>query len=139
MVVERKNIHILEVARALLFQSHVPKRFLGEVVLTTTYLINRMPPRVLNYNTTMDTLLSVYPHSHLVSNIPLKLFGCTTFVHIYPHNCNKLDARAIRCIILGYSSNKRGYKCFSPVTQKLYHTMDVTFFEHQPYFPHSVI
>jgi hypothetical protein len=40
---ERKNRHLLEVTRTLLFQNNVPKFYWSDVVLTTTYLINRLP------------------------------------------------------------------------------------------------
>lgn len=36
----------------------------------------------------------------------LKVFGCTCFVHISAIDRDKLDARAIKCI-LGYSQTKR--------------------------------
>jgi transposase InsO family protein len=39
-VAERKNRHLLEVARALLFSSKVPNYLWGEAVLTAAYLIN---------------------------------------------------------------------------------------------------
>ena len=42
-VVERKNRHLLEVARSLMFSTYVPKHSQGEAVLTVAYLINRMP------------------------------------------------------------------------------------------------
>ena len=38
-VAERKNGHLLDQTRAMLFQNKVPKRFWGEAVLTASYLI----------------------------------------------------------------------------------------------------
>lgn len=55
-VVERKNKHLLEVSRAIMFSMHVPKYFWSDAVLTALYLINRMPTRVLNYSTPLDYL-----------------------------------------------------------------------------------
>lgn len=40
-----KTHHILKVAQSLMFQTSVPKKFFGEAVLTSTYLINRIPSR----------------------------------------------------------------------------------------------
>ena len=47
-VAESKNTHLLETAKALLFQMHVPKYFWVDVVSTSCFLINRMPSSVLN-------------------------------------------------------------------------------------------
>ena len=47
-VAERKNRHLLETTRALLFQMHVPKHFLADATSTSCFLINRMPSSILN-------------------------------------------------------------------------------------------
>ncbi|KAL8118242.1 hypothetical protein AgCh_015962, partial [Apium graveolens] len=134
-----KKPYVLEVARSLLFQSNVPKKFWGEAILTATYLINRMPSRVLNFRSPIQMFQGLYPNSHLMSQIPFKLFGCTAFVHVHSQFRSKLDARALKCILLGYSANQKGYKCFSPATRKFYNTMDVTFFENIPFYSNSGI
>ena len=134
-VVERKNRHLLEVARSLMFSTNVPKHFWGEAVLTAAYLINRMPSRVLKFQTPYQTLLKSFPNTKILSNLDPKVFGCSVFVHIHQPHRSKLDPRSIKCIFLGYSSHQKGYKCNSPITKRVYNSMDITFFEHIPYYP----
>ena len=43
---ERKNRHLLEIARSMMFSTQVPKSYWEEAVLTAAYLINRLPTRV---------------------------------------------------------------------------------------------
>ena len=50
-VVERKNRHLLETARALLFHMDVPKHFWADAISTACFLINQMPSSVLNWDT----------------------------------------------------------------------------------------
>ncbi|WKA06926.1 hypothetical protein VitviT2T_024803 [Vitis vinifera] len=138
-VAERKTRHLMEVARSLMIASNVPKQLWGEVVLTTTYLINRMPSRILQFKTLCQILLATYPSARIISSIPIKVFGCTAFVHIHKSQRSKLDPTATKCIFLGYSPNQKGYKCYSPTTKKFYTSMDVTFFENQPFYPKTAI
>ena len=134
-IVERKNRHLLEVTRSLMFTTHMPKCFWGEAILIATFLINRMPSKIVSMKTPLDTLLQSYPNSQLHHTLPLKTFGCTSSVHYIAPSRSKLEPCAIKCVLLGYSSTKHGYKCFDPISGKLFITMDVKFFEKNHTFP----
>ena len=129
-VAERKNRHLVETARTLLLYSHVPFRFWGDAILTACYLINRMPSSVLH-----DQI----PHSLLFPDQPLyflppRVFGCTCFVHILTPGQDKLSAKAMKCLFLGYSRLQKGYRCYSLETHRYFISADVTFFEDSPFF-----
>ncbi|KAM1494901.1 hypothetical protein ACFXTO_029686 [Malus domestica] len=132
-VFERKNRQIMEVARSLMLDKCVPNHLWGHAVLAAVYLINRVPSRVLDFQTPFDVLQK---HVSLVSvsKLPPKVFGCIAYVHVYSHQRSKLDACALRCVFIGYANNQKGYKCYHPPTQKTYITMDVTFHEEVSYF-----
>ena len=115
-VAERKNRHILEVARALLFTSHMPSHFLGGSILTATYLINRMPSRVLSFVIPLQKFQEFFPHSRIGAHLPLCVFGSTVFVHTHGPKRNKLDPRALKCVFFSYSSTQKGYKCYDPIS-----------------------
>ena len=84
-IAERKNRHLLEITRALIFQMNVPKSFWGEVVLTATYLINSLPSRILNYSSPIETLSRFFPKFDSYNHLSPKIFGCVAFVHIHAH------------------------------------------------------
>ena len=128
-VAERKNRHILEVARSLMFTMNVPKFLWSEAVMTATYLINRMPSRVMGMKSPCEMLMG--ENTFLV---PPKVFGCTCFVRDHRPSVGKLDPRAVKCIFIGYASGKRGYKCWSPSERRTFVSMDVTFRESEPFY-----
>jgi hypothetical protein len=37
-------------------------------------------------------------------------------------------------VFVGYSSGKKGYKCYDPVKKRMFKSLDVTFRETEPYF-----
>jgi len=128
-VAERKNRHLLEVARSLMFQMNVPKYLWSEAVLTAAYLINRMPSRILDMKSPAELLLGQREFK-----VPPKIFGCVCFVRDHRPSVGKLDPRAIKCVFVGYSSAQKGYKCWDPIGKKLFVSMDVTFREFEPYY-----
>ena len=60
-----------------------------------------MPNKVLNFETPFDVFHKIFPTNRLSFSLPLKIFGCTTFVHIRSHNRGKLEPRAIKCVFVG--------------------------------------
>ena len=132
-IAERKNRTLLEISRALLIDSHSLAYFWPEAIATTTYLINRLPSKTLELSTplaTFGTFVS-FPSSH---SLPPRIFGCVVFVHFPKHNRTKLEPRAIKCVFLGYGVNQKGCRCFDPIHNRMYTTMDCDFFEETFYY-----
>ena len=132
-VAERKNRTLLEITRSLMFESHVPAHYWPEALATATYLTNRIPTKSLNFKTPLDTLQTYSPVVSSVS-LPLRVFGCVVYVHLPRQVRHKLETRPIKCVFLGYRVTQKGYRCFDPVQNKIYTTMDCDFFEHSYFF-----
>ena len=98
-IAERKNRHLLETARSLMLNSNVPTHHWGDAVLTACFLINRMPSSSLE-NQIPHSI--IFPHDPLFHVSP-RVFGCTCFVHDLSPGLDKLSAKAIKCVFLGYS------------------------------------
>ncbi|CAL8115735.1 unnamed protein product [Prunus armeniaca] len=129
-VVKRKHRHLLQIARALRFQAGLPLKFWGESVLTAAYLINRVPTLVLSRKTPHEMLYKIFPSTHL------RVFGCLCYATQTAHT-QKFDARARRCIFVGYPSGQKAYRLFDLKTHQFFSSRDVVFHEH--IFPFSDI
>ena len=47
----------------------------------------------------------------------MRVFGSITYVHVRKEKLRKLDAKAEKCILVGYSDKQKGYKCYNPQTK----------------------
>ncbi|GJY17687.1 putative RNA-directed DNA polymerase [Tanacetum coccineum] len=130
-IVERKHRHLLNVTRSLLFQGGIPLNLCSECILTACYLINRLPSSMLKEK---------YPY-HLVFNKKpslkhLRDFRCLCFATILNSN-DKFSSRAEKCVLIGYSSFKKGYKLFSLERKQFIFSRDVKFLEKGPDTPND--
>ena len=121
-----KKKTLVECARSMMKGKNLSNAFLAKDINTTVYLKNRSPTRSL-YNVT--PFKALYGSKPTVRN--LKVFGCKDFSHIPKANRKKLDAKAIKCIFIGYCSEFKAYKLFDPSTHKVFASRDVLFHEQE--------
>ncbi|UYV84129.1 hypothetical protein LAZ67_X001289 [Cordylochernes scorpioides] len=123
-VAERVNRTLLDMARACLHSANLPQRFWAEAVNTAAYIKNKC------YNTALKDKV---PDGLWLERNPsvrhLKAFGCLAYSHIPRERRRKLDHRACRCILVGYSTQTRGYRLWCPELQKVIETKHVRFDE----------
>lgn len=122
----KKNWHLLEVAQALIFVRNVPEHF--GVMLFALLLINWMPSKTLGFDTPLTILKSQFSHIPSLGSLSLKVFGYSAYALVPSKYRSILDPTTIKCLFLGYSPTRKGYKCFHPPSRKKFITNDVTFF-----------
>ena len=73
------------------------------------------------------------PHEVYVGKKPtlshLQVFESIAYVHIPTEKWQKLNPSSKKCIFVGYSSKKKGYKCFNTSTRSVRVSRDVIFDE----------
>lgn len=86
---ERKHRHIIEIGLALLSHASMPLKFWDEAFVTAAYLINRVPSRVINFETPLEHLFGIKPDYSA-----LRTFGCACWPNLRPYQAHKLSFRS---------------------------------------------
>lgn len=79
---------------------------MGDTILIVAHLLNHMQYNVLQFQTPFQSFLKSFSIALIVFNLPLKIFGCTTFIHEHKY-LGKLEFHAIKCVFIGYSYTKK--------------------------------
>jgi len=124
----------LNVAHALIFQSHLPICFCSYVVKHSVHLINRTPAPLLHDKS---------PYQMVYNDIPdlsdINFFGCLAFTITSSVQRTKLSSRVRKCVFLGYKDGVKGFTLFDTKRKNIFMTCDVTFYEnHFPFYKDNV-
>ena len=104
----------------MLSDTKLPKQFWAEALSTAVYLHNRSPTRDMLGKTPFESLTGEKP---VVGHF--KIFGCLCYTHVNKDEREKFDAKARRCIILGYG---KAYQLYD-LEKKIIFSRDVVFDE----------
>jgi hypothetical protein len=121
---KRKHRHIIEVGLSLLAHASMPLKYWDETFLAATYLIDRLPTKVLDFPSPLETLFKEKPNY-----AGLHTFGCACWPNLHPFNMHKLQFCSKQCVFLGYSNLHKGFKCLDIAKNYVYISRDVVFDE----------
>jgi hypothetical protein len=109
---------------SLLAHGSMPLKYWDEAFLAVTYLINRLPTKILNFSSPLERLFHEKPHYR-----GLRSFRCACWPNLQPFNTHKLQFRSKQCVFLGYSNMHKWFKCLNDATGRVYISGDVVFDE----------
>jgi len=130
-VVERKHQHILNITRALIFQSNLSKLVWNFAVSHAVFLLNRLPSKVLHNKSPYDILYDFSPNLTFI-----KVFGFEVFASTLTHNRTKLDPRVRRCVYLGHRWGIKGSLLYDIHTREFFLSINVSFNKNSFPFKH---
>ena len=106
-VAERMNRTLVEAVRSMLSDAKLPKKFWAEALSTAVYLRNCSPTIAVQGKTLFEGWTKEKPNvGHL------KAFGCLCYAHVAKDEREKFDAKARKCIILGYGTETKAYQLY---------------------------
>ncbi|GJW58229.1 retrovirus-related pol polyprotein from transposon TNT 1-94 [Tanacetum coccineum] len=123
-VVERRNRTLVEAARTMLSASKLPLFFWAEAIATACYTQNRsiiIPTyEKMTYHIINDRKLSI---KHLY------IFGCTCYLTRDGENLDKMKEKGDPCILVGYSTQSKGYRVYNKRTRLIVESIHLRFDE----------
>ena len=108
----------------------VPHFLWSNALLTSTYLLNRLPSSPLGGEVPLRCL---HPNHDLFLLPPL-VFGCVAFVHDHTSNTSELAPCSVKGVFVSYSHTHKGYQVYFLDQCKYGVSVDVTFFESTRHF-----
>ena len=120
-VAERKNRTLCEMARCMLIDADMYKRYWGEAVMTANYLQNILPTSCWT-RTPYELWFCKKPNAE-----NLHVFGSKVFAHIPKKHRRKLDEKLRELTFVGYYGTSKVFRLLDASTNKITISRDVVF------------
>ncbi|GJU43052.1 retrovirus-related pol polyprotein from transposon TNT 1-94 [Tanacetum coccineum] len=123
-VVERRNRTLVEAARTMLSASKLPLSFWAEAVATACYTQNR------------SIIISTHGKTayHIINDRKpsikhLHIFGCICYITRDGENLDKMKEKGDPCVMVGYSTQSKGYHVYNKRTRLIVESIHIKFDE----------
>ncbi|GJU40002.1 retrovirus-related pol polyprotein from transposon TNT 1-94 [Tanacetum coccineum] len=123
-VVERRNRTLVEAARTMLSASKLPLSFWAEAVATACYTQNQ------------SIIISTYGKTayHIINDRKpsikhFHIFGCTCYITRDGENLDKMKEKGDPCVMVGYSTQSKGYRVYNKRTRLIAESIHIKFDE----------
>ncbi|GKA30481.1 putative ribonuclease H-like domain-containing protein [Tanacetum coccineum] len=126
-VAERMNRTLIEAARTMLADSHLPTTFWAEAVNTACYTFNRVRVTKPQNKTPYELL---FGHKPILSYI--RPFGCHVTILNTLSQLGKFDEKSDEGFLVGYSVNSKAFRVYNLVTKRVEVNLHVNFLEEKP-------
>ncbi|GJW81057.1 retrovirus-related pol polyprotein from transposon TNT 1-94 [Tanacetum coccineum] len=123
-VVERRNRTLVEAARTMLSASKLPLSFWAEAVATACYTQNRSII-ILTHGKTAYHLIN----DRKPSIKHLHIFGCICYITRDGENLDKMKEKGDPCVMVGYSTQSKGYRVYNKRTRLIVESIHIKFDE----------
>ncbi|GJS99795.1 retrovirus-related pol polyprotein from transposon TNT 1-94 [Tanacetum coccineum] len=123
-VVERRNHTLVEAARTMLSASKLPLFFWAEAIATACCTQNRSIIIPTHEKTAYHIINDRKPsikHIHI--------FGCTCYLTKDGENLDKVKEKGDPCILVGYSTQSKGYRIYNKRTRLIVESIHLRFDE----------
>ncbi|GJR70701.1 retrovirus-related pol polyprotein from transposon TNT 1-94 [Tanacetum coccineum] len=123
-VVKRRNRTLVEAARTMLSASKLPLSFWAEAVATACYTQNRSIIISTHGKTAYHIINDRKP---LIKH--LHIFGCICYITRDGENLDKMKEKGDPCVMVGYSTQSKGYRVYNKRTRLIVESIHIKFDE----------
>nr|GEZ20526.1 hypothetical protein [Tanacetum cinerariifolium] len=123
-VIERRNRTLVEAARTMLSASKLPLFFWAEAIATACYTQNRSIIILIHDKTAYYIINDRKP-----SIKHLYIFGCICYITRDGENLDRMKEKGDLCILVGYSTQTKGYRVYNKRTRMIVESIHIRFDE----------